>query len=109
MARLGAHTGWLRFMRLDWDGRPIAFHYGFRYRGTYHWDTPSFAIDLAHRSPGSVLIRQLLLAAIAEGAETFDFGLGDLEFKRRFTNRVNRVHTWGLYPNGSIPGASDQA
>jgi CelD/BcsL family acetyltransferase involved in cellulose biosynthesis len=95
---IAAQTGWLRFTRLDWERRAIAFHFGFCYRRNYLWYKPSFAIDLAHRSPGQVLLRQLLLAAIKEGAKTFDFGLGDEEFKRRFATHINHVRTWGLYP-----------
>ena len=90
--------GWLRFTRLDWNGQPIAFHFGFNYRGVYMWYKPSFAIDLSRRSPGEVLLRQLLLDAIAEGAHTFDFGLGDEAFKQRFATHVHTVRTWGLYP-----------
>lgn len=91
-------TGWLRFTRIDWNGRPIAFHYGLSYRGRYSFGIPSFAIELSRHSPGEVLLRQLLLAAIDEGAETFDFGIGDEEYKYRFATHVKRLHTWGLYP-----------
>jgi CelD/BcsL family acetyltransferase involved in cellulose biosynthesis len=100
LAGVGGPAGWLRFTRLDWDGRPVAFHFGFCHHGRYLWYKPSFAIDLARRSPGEVLLRQLLLAAVAEGARTFDFGLGDEAFKQRFADRVARVRTWGLYPPG---------
>lgn len=91
---------WLRFTEIAWNGRPIAFHFGFSYRGSYLWYKPSFAIDLARHSPGEVLIRQLLLAALEEGAEEFDLGLGDEPFKRRFANQVRLVRTWGIYPQG---------
>lgn len=87
----------LRFTRVDWDGRPIAFHFGSCHAGRYLWYKPTFAIELAHRSPGEVLLRQLLLAAVAEGAHSFDFGLGDEAFKLRFATRVDSVRTWGLY------------
>lgn len=90
-------TGWLRFTRLVWEGLPIAFHMGLCYRGRYTLGIPSFAISLASHSPGEVLLRQLLLAAIDEGADCFDFGIGDEAYKYRFANRVPRLHTWGLY------------
>src|SRR6266404_2942452 len=99
LTRIAAHTGWLRFTRVDWEGRAIAFHFGFCYRGSYFWYKPTFAIDLARRSPGEVLLRQLLLAAIAEGATCFDFGLGDEPFKHRFATHIRQVHTWELYPS----------
>jgi len=98
LTRIAARCGWLRFTCLEWNGRPVAFHFGFCYRGSYMWYKPSFEIELARRSPGEVLLRQLLIAAVNEGAHTFDFGLGDEPFKRRFATHVNSVTTWGLYP-----------
>lgn len=95
-----ADTGWLRFTRLDWDGHPIAFHFGSCYDGSYLWYKPSFDVELARHSPGEVLLRQLMLAAMDEGAETFDFGLGDETFKQRFATSTWRVRNWGLYPAG---------
>jgi CelD/BcsL family acetyltransferase involved in cellulose biosynthesis len=91
-------TGWLRFTRVLWNGRPIAFHYGLSYRGRFLFGIPAFAIDLARHSPGEVLLRQLLLLAIEEGATTFDFGPGDEAYKYRFATHVTYLRTWGLYP-----------
>jgi CelD/BcsL family acetyltransferase involved in cellulose biosynthesis len=88
----------LRFARVDWNGQGIAFHFGFNFLGSYLWYKPSFEIGLARRSPGEVLLRHLLLAAVAEGARLFDFGIGDEAFKQRFATRVTQVRTWGLYP-----------
>lgn len=91
-------TGWLRFTRIDWNGRPIAFHYGLSYQGRYLYGIPSFAIELSQHSPGEVLLRQLLLAAIDEGATAFDFGIGGEAYKYRFATHFKHLHTWGLYP-----------
>jgi CelD/BcsL family acetyltransferase involved in cellulose biosynthesis len=90
--------GWLRFTRLVWEGRTIACHFGFSYRGAFLWYKPAFAIDLARRSPGEVLLRQLLLAALAEGTQLFDFGLGEESFKSRFATTVRRVENISLFP-----------
>jgi len=98
LTREAGASGWLRFTSVEWHGRPIACHFGFCYRGSYLWYKPSFAIDLARRSPGEVLLRHLLLAARDEGAHTFDFGLGDEAFKQRFASGARRVRDWGLYP-----------
>ena len=68
------------------------------------WYKPAFAIELARHSPGEVLLRQLLLRVIEESAHTFDFGLGDETFKRRFANHTQTVRDFGLYPaNAPIP------
>src|SRR5207244_143638 len=88
---VAAERGWLRFTRLEWEGRAIAFHYGMSYGGRYIWYKPSFAIELARRSPGEVLLRQSLLAALEEGADIFDFGTGDDEYKLRFATDINQV------------------
>ncbi|HZN12471.1 MAG TPA: GNAT family N-acetyltransferase, partial [Blastocatellia bacterium] len=90
--------GWLRFTRVEWGGEAVAYHYGMSYGGSYFWYKPSFAPRHARRSPGEVLLRQLLLAAIEEESRTFDFGIGEEAFKYRFADRINRVRTWGLYP-----------
>ena len=55
-------------------------------------------------SPGEVRLRQLLLAAINEGASAFDFGIGEEVFKRRFATQVCGVQTWGPHP---APGATN--
>ena len=89
---------WLRFTRVAWNERPIAYHFGFHYGGAYLWYKPTFDIELARQSPGEVLLRQLFLAALEDGAQTFDFGLGDEAFKLRFATRVRHVRTFGLYP-----------
>ncbi|MDQ1578787.1 MAG: hypothetical protein QOE21_1474 [Microbacteriaceae bacterium] len=98
MTELAGDTDWLRFTRIDWNDRPIAFHYGFCYRGRYLYGVPSFAVDLLERWPGEVLLRQLLLAAIDEGAAEFDFGIGDEDYKYRYATQVTTLRTWGLYP-----------
>lgn len=98
LCEIAGDTGWLRFTRVDLDGRAVAYHFGFCYRGIYLWYKPTFDIQLAKLSPGEVLLRQLLLAAVNENAKVFDFGLGDEAFKARFATHVNKVRNWGLYP-----------
>src|SRR5438105_2172575 len=79
-----ANSGWLRFTRILWNGAPIAFHYGSCYQGSYLYYKPTFDVAYSRRSPGQVLLRHSILAAMNEGARTFDFGLGDEAFKQRF-------------------------
>jgi len=98
IAVVGGAAGWLRFTVVEWEDRPVAFHFGTSHAGRFLWYKPSFAIDLARRSPGEVLLRHLLLGAVAEGARSFDFGLGAEPFKLRFSDHISTVTTWGLYP-----------
>jgi CelD/BcsL family acetyltransferase involved in cellulose biosynthesis len=104
LAEVAGNAGWLRFTRVSWEGRDIAYHFGFSYRGRYLWYKPTFAVDLARHSPGEVLIRQILMAAIEEGTTVFDFGIGDEPFKHRFATRLEWVRTWGLYPEPAAGG-----
>lgn len=98
VVELADDENWLRFSVVDLDGRPIAFHLGFSHRDVFLWYKPSFEIELAHLSPGEVLLRNLLIASVLEGSRVFDFGLGDEQFKQRFSSQVPLVRTWGLYP-----------
>ena len=97
LTQYASPAGWLRFTRIEADGRPIAFHFGLAYHGGFMWYKPAFAIDLARHSPGEVLLRQLLLRAIDERAHTFDFGLGDEPFKQRFATHTQTVRNFVLY------------
>lgn len=99
-------SGWLRFTRMSWKGRPIAFHFGLCYHGRYLFGIPSFDPALADRSPGEVLLRHLLLAALQEGARSFDFGIGDEPYKYRFATHSLQLRTWGLYPADTGRSAS---
>lgn len=94
-------TSWLRFTRVEWNGRPIAFHFGASYAGRYLFGIPSFAMEFERRSPGEVLLRQLILAAVKEGAKVFDFGIGDEAYKYRFATGNEQLVTWGVYPKSS--------
>ena len=102
-------AGWLRFTRIEWQGRAIAAHFGFCYNGSYLWYKPAFSIDLARHSPGEVLLRRLLLSAIDEKATTFDFGIGNEAFKQRFATAIPLVKTWALYAPGRQPSRNEGA
>jgi len=47
-------------------------------------------------------LRQLLIYVKNENIHTFDFGLGDEAFKKRFATNTITVRNWGIYPHSSI-------
>ncbi len=102
LSEIASETGWIRFTRVVWQNRSISFHFGFNYHGRFFWYKPSFDIELSRRSPGEVLLRQLLLQAQEEKAEVFDFGLGEEAFKNRFATNTRLVRSWGLYPKSVL-------
>lgn len=95
---LAADTGWLRFLRIEWEGRFLAAEFAWYYKGT-HFSAPwCFAMAEAKYSPGHVLLRQSLLAAVAAGLHTYDLGIGDQEYKFRLPVHTINCQTWGFYP-----------
>ena len=98
LCEAASDTGWLRFTIVYWQQQAIAFHFGMHYNCSFLWYKPTFDITLAKHSPGEVLLRQLLLKAMEEAADYFDFGLGDEAFKSRFASSTPSVTTIGLYP-----------
>ena len=98
LTEVGGEAGWLRFSTMAWKGRPVAWHFGWSYGGYFAWGIPSFDASIARYSPGRVLLRHLLLAAVEEGARTFDFRAGAQDFKMRLATNVTHVRTYDLYP-----------
>ena len=94
--------GWLRLTMVLLDDQPIACHLGMALDGVHHWYKPAFDVRFARYSPGEVLLRNLILAAREDGAQTFDFGLGAEPFKLRFATSTPTVTTVGLYPRAAM-------
>lgn len=79
---------WLVFSLVEFEGRPLAMHYGFNYDGRFLWYKPSFDLTHAKHSPGLVLIKYLMEYAITLECDEFDFTIGAEPFKNRFVNQV---------------------
>ena len=93
-----SETGWLRFTCLLWNDSVISYHFGFNYKGSYLDYKASYDKRFAKHSPGIVLLKRMLLYAINEQAHTYDFLLGEEDFKNRFATNKRQVRNWGLYP-----------
>jgi len=94
-----ADKGGLLLSVAEFNGQPIAIHYGFDYNGKLLWYKPSFDVAYAKHSPGLVLIRHLIGYAIKQGRDEFDFTIGDEPFKSRFTNYVRKTMTLKIFRN----------
>ncbi|PYV74276.1 MAG: hypothetical protein DMG97_09175 [Acidobacteria bacterium] len=76
----------LTFSTLKLDGRTIAWNYGFRFEGNWFWYQPAFDRDMAHLSPGTYLLCEILRQASEDPQiHTVDLGLGDEEYKERYS------------------------
>jgi len=82
-----ADLGWLRSYALLQDDQPIAYQLGVAYRSTYYlWDC-AYDQEFAAASPGSVLTFCVLEDLHADQAvAVWDFGFGDLPYKRSLGN-----------------------
>lgn len=88
MVRVLAPTDWLLFSALLFNGKPIAFHFGFEYGKRLVFYTPSFDVAYQKHSPGQVLIKLLIEYATARKLDEFDFTIGGEAYKYRFANHV---------------------
>jgi CelD/BcsL family acetyltransferase involved in cellulose biosynthesis len=81
-------TGWLFFSSLQFNNKPIAFHFGLDHNAKVYWYKPSFDIAFRKRSPGKILINHLIEYCIHNNKTEFDFTLGDEPFKKEYTNTI---------------------
>ena len=79
-------AGWLHFSALECAGRPVAFHFGFEFRGRLYWYKPSFDPKLARYSPGTALLSYLIRDAVERDLKELDFTVGAEAFKYRYAN-----------------------
>jgi CelD/BcsL family acetyltransferase involved in cellulose biosynthesis len=92
-------TSWLAFFVVEFNDRPIAFHFGFDYGGAVIWYKPSFDPAFAARSPGLLLVRQLIEDALQTSKKELDFTIGDEAFKSRFANHERFNSYVSIYPS----------
>ncbi|MGV3659656.1 MAG: GNAT family N-acetyltransferase, partial [Prosthecobacter sp.] len=85
------------FRLLHAGERLVAAHFGFFHAGRFLWYKPSFDPELGSLGAGEVLLKHLITAAAAEGAQEFDFTRGNEGFKQRFAT-VTRMNHWVCRP-----------
>ena len=88
--------GWVTFSVVESEGTPIAYHFGFVYRNVFVLYKPIYNPLLAKRSPGQVLLKELLTFAVARKLDEFDFTVGGEAYKRRFASEIRYNTTYRL-------------
>ena len=87
-----AQAGWLKISRLEVNGEPIAWNYGFRFGDSWLWYLPTFQVQHEDSSPGSCLLRLLVEEGCADASlRRLDLGLGGESYKDRFGNALRRT------------------
>ena len=101
LARLLSLRGWFTLSTLQRRGRTIAWNYGFRFAGNWFWYQPAFDIEMADLSPGSYLLCEILRQASEDPKiQNVDLGLGDEEYKQRYSKSGRLT----LHITASSPG-----
>jgi len=95
---VSADHGWLRALRIEWEGRTLAMECSWEYERRQYCGQWVFPLADARRSPGQVLLRHSVLEAIRRGVEVYDQGLGDQAYKFLLPSRTVTCSTVGLYP-----------
>lgn len=84
--QLFARQGILRVQTLESDGRLLSFWIGWLSGGTFYSSETAYHPDAAEYEPGKLVFLKMVENLVEEGAHTFDFGPGDADYKRRFSD-----------------------
>ncbi|MDA1052855.1 MAG: GNAT family N-acetyltransferase [Planctomycetota bacterium] len=85
------------------DDRPIAFAYGYHFRGYVDLMRVGFVPDLAKLAPGNALWTRLIQDSFTRGDRTLDFGPTCLDYKRFWMTRLEP--SYGVQQYASTPKA----
>lgn len=77
---------------LELDGAVIAAHWGVVAERRFYWLIPVYDDTWRAHSPGLHLMHALMEWCCANGLETFDFGLGDEDYKTSWCDTVTPLH-----------------
>ena len=72
---------------LEAGGRVIAEHFGLLYSDVLSYWLPVYDWDFQQYSPGRLMLWELIKEAPQHGITTIDFGEGDAQYKRQFSNK----------------------
>ncbi len=85
LARLLSQSGWLALTQLRVNNVPIAWNYGFSFKGGWFYYQPTFDTKFEKYSPGVCLLSSMIVEACDSPSWlTFDLGLGAEGYKERF-------------------------
>ncbi|MBU6310255.1 MAG: GNAT family N-acetyltransferase, partial [Planctomycetes bacterium] len=69
---VSAAHGWLRALRIEWEGRTLAMEFSWEYESRQYCGQWAFPLADARRSPGQVLLRHSVLQALDRGVTIYD-------------------------------------
>ena len=87
LARVLSASQWFVLSRMLVGERPVAWHYGFKFHGSWFWYQPTFDSTVEKHWPGFCLLSQVIQDSIEiPGMTMLDLGLGSEAYKAKFAN-----------------------
>jgi len=92
LARRFAGAGVVTLSMLMIASQPVAWNYGFQFRGSWFWYQPTFDSGWEEHSPGYCLLSRIVVEACdMEEMKVVDLGLGAEGYKERFGNSTRQT------------------
>jgi CelD/BcsL family acetyltransferase involved in cellulose biosynthesis len=94
--RLAARNGWLRLWLVEVQGEPVAASLALRYHGREYLSVTGRDPAWTRASAGSALLHHTVRDAFAGGVTEYHLLRGDQEYKARYANADDGVHSWAV-------------
>ncbi len=99
---LASASGAADMSLLKLDGHPAAFIYGYHYRGCAYGLRRGFNAERSTTGLGTVLLWNTLKDSARRGDRFYDMGVGSLESKRHFQNRLIPIIRLSHFPSSVL-------
>jgi CelD/BcsL family acetyltransferase involved in cellulose biosynthesis len=100
VAAAGAEHGWLALYELECAGEPVAMHFGLEAGGRYQVLKLAYDEAAGRRSPGQVLVAEILQDCVARGLTEFDCLGKEDDWKGRWASGVRPYYRVVVYDDG---------
>ncbi len=97
MHETAAAAGTVDLNLLLLDNVPVAFIYGYHYRGYVYGLRRGYDGDRSRAGAGNVLLAHALRDSFARGDRVYDMGVGSYESKRHFQTRLIPIFRYSHY------------
>jgi CelD/BcsL family acetyltransferase involved in cellulose biosynthesis len=105
VALQGAAQGHIKLFAITLDGDPTAIAYCAVHRAEFHGIFLCYMEnDVTRLGPGTVLLHEIFEWCFANGIRTFDFSVGDQDYKRHWCETANPLHRslWPVTRRGTL-------
>jgi CelD/BcsL family acetyltransferase involved in cellulose biosynthesis len=97
ITRAAAQRGYLSLYFLELDGRPIAGHLGFTFRGRYFLPKAAYHEEFRKLGPGHLLVQAVLKDCAQRGVTEFDFVGPAMPDESEWTDAARTYNYWYIF------------